>query len=317
MKQLIKILLLCAVLQACGQIKKTKGQEMYIITPENFVEEITKQVKKYKSEPYFKLHTGSAQNCNYEILINEFPMYKSYSGFKDLTGTPINWGVLRAGLQRVKVKVFPLKDGALLSKQTNMFFKLVEVDHTTNQFEEKNILSFVLPSDADGNFLGAGLPCFEKELTFHAVVPYELTGWSESQDLSKLDQEELKDKVLDFYNKRGKADELKNVNAKLDANFKSYMEYSIAEYFPKEEIEGIVLDLKNFVKYGKRFELTKPYAMKLYGDNRLVILEVLSGEYRGKGAHSLFVQFGEKFGYNRSTYYLHMPKGSKELKIIR
>ncbi|MBL4747108.1 MAG: hypothetical protein JKY08_12210, partial [Flavobacteriaceae bacterium] len=127
--------------------------------------------------------------------------------------------ILKSGEQTVTIKVFPLKVGEMLTKETNAYFKLVEVDNTTNHMDEKTITSLVLPSDTDGNFTGAGFSYFEKTITFNATVPYELTGWSESQDLSKLDQEKLQKMVSSFYKKHGALDVGKKINKKLNSIF--------------------------------------------------------------------------------------------------
>ncbi len=317
MKQLIRVILLCIMVQACGQTYNKMERDKNMITANNFVEETEKHVKHFEKEPYYKMHTGSPQDCNYEISVNDLPVYKSYSGFKDLTGTPINEAILKSGEQRITIKIFPPEKDSILSKQANMYFRLVEVDHMTSQFEEKNILSFVLPSDDDGDFSGAGLPYFEKELVFNASVPYEVKGWSESQNLSKLDQDKLKEKVIGFYKKTGVEEVKKNIDFLFNAMHKKQVERAISNYTSKEDLAVMINEMKRYVKYAKRFELTEPYTMKLYGNNRLVILEVLIGEYKGDGAHSLFVQKGEESGFNRDTYYLHIPKGKTALEIIR
>ena len=317
MKQLIRVILLCIMVQACGQTENKTENLMEVDKIRKYKIEWISSIKKYKKEPYYKIHTGSPQYCNYEILVNDLPVHTSYSGFKDLTGTPINRAILKSGEQRITIKIFPPEKDSILSKQANMYFKLVEVDHMTNQFEEKKILSFVLPSDDDGNFVGAGLPYFEKTIVFNATILYELTGWSESEDLSKLNKEVLKEMVLDFYKKRGDIQLAKDYAQDFSLSFNKFKETGISNYEIANEFEGILHEVKRFSEYGKRFKLTEPCTMKLYGDNRLAILEILIGENKGDAAYSLFVEKGEQSGYNTITFYLHIPKGKTALEIIR
>ena len=315
-KRYLKIIFILTLFHACAQEKKATST-MNEITEDNFREKLIEEVKHYDIEPFYKIHSKGI-NCDYEILVNDLDVYKSYDGYSDFTGTQINYGILKSGEQRVTIKVFPLKVGEMLTKETNAYFKVVEVDNTTNHLDEKTITSLVLPSDADGNFAGAGLPYFEKTITFNATVPYELVGWSESKDLSKLDEKKLQKMVTSFYIKHGELDVAKKINKILNLSFSREREIAITMYTDKKTLENDILKVyQKTAEYAIRFEFTTPYKMNLYGNNRLVRLDVISGERKGKGAYSLFSRAGTNEGYSYAGFYLHIPKGKTELEIIR
>ena len=318
MKGIIRMILMSYMFVACGQQKNEKMEE---VTFDNLSSILKREIKHYDVEPFYKIHSKGI-NCDYELLVNDFPVYKSYDGFSDFTGTPINEAILKSGKQTVTIKVFPLKEGTLLSKETNAYFKLVEVDNTTNHLDEKTITSLVLPSDADGNFTGAGLPYFEKTITFNATVPYELTGWSESQDLFEIDEDKLKQMTLDFYSQFGDLWVNKQKNILTQQYFAYMMEVEQSFYnMPSRFNQYWYKEIGVILQYPRKI-IQLPlgdYVMKLYGNNRLVILETLIPRYKGESSFLITnEQSQERNGKATAVpFYLHIPKGKTALEIIR
>ena len=74
MKKAIIYLTLIASIIACSQKKE---KPMSDITANNIVEKITNQVKHYPKEPFYYFYVGNSL-CTYEILVNDFPIQKSF-----------------------------------------------------------------------------------------------------------------------------------------------------------------------------------------------------------------------------------------------
>ena len=313
-KRYLKIIFILTLFHACAQEKKAMSI-MDEITLDNIVEKWRNNIKHYDVEPFYKIHSKGI-NCDYEILVNDFPLYKSYDGYSDFTGTQINLAILKSGEQTVTIKVFPLKVGEMLTKETNAYFKLVEVDNTTNHMDEKTITSLVLPSDTDGNFTGAGLPYFEKTITFNATVPYELTGWSNSQDLSKLDQEKLQKRVKNILIREANYFINKN-NLLFRSFFEQFKEINQSEYKSNSNLKKALDELKTLLNYASSFNIPKNVMLKLYCNNRVVTLEYINGKRRGKSFFDINMEKGDMKGVSTSFIYFHIPKGKTELEIIR
>ena len=134
--------------------------------------------------------------------------------FGRLNGTisgsiPINRFILKTRWQTWSIRVYPewkdrsyfdtngISEGALVELQINKYKPNgdVEILYESEKFERKQP-----EGDYDAKFPDAGKPYVEYKGKFYAEVLYELEGWSNSQDLSKEDKDELFEELLKEYN---------------------------------------------------------------------------------------------------------------------
>ncbi len=277
---------------------------------------------------------GYQSGCFYEIYINDVLVFKHYENVGLMNhATPINDMILKSGTQKVTVKLFPLgkiDDQEFTTIDADARFRLKIYKRDKKQPYEalgydvvKEYFAPTVSGERGGAFLNAGIPYYEETFTFEAKVPYELKGWSESQVLTELDQKELEQGILDFYNEYDdviqKQDEkkwvemvrkreleyLKSVhyNDFKNSKIKSRIDYFIS-VFDSDFVEEFPLDI---------------YKIKLEGNGKLAVLK--STERKGKAAYSFGVKIERNGKYRkvrRSKHlYLHKPKGSNKLEIIR
>ncbi|GEM_PF-669468 len=147
-------------------------------------------------------------------------------------------------------------------------------------------------------------------------LPYKLKGWSESEDLSKMDKKDLEKEVLTKYNEfskmlnEGKIDEYlnlgKNKNYELDICTYTTAEQSRIDY-EENRSKMLKLCVNNMQPFNN-------YIMKLYANGRLVSLEIPDGKYRSWSALMSKTPKGRVTSW---ALKLHKPKGSKDFEIIR
>src|SRR5690554_5093662 len=160
---------------------------------------------------------------NFEVLINDFPVQKFYRPATGAISTsiPINTAILKPGKQTWKIKVYPSlthkvdENGEIIASMPDtaiskggrieMNIEGIYYDENGNIVkEDHNIVSFEAPLREDPEtgrmiLVDAGKPYVEYSGTFEAKVPYQLEGWSEGQDLTQLDTDDLEEKVVKVY----------------------------------------------------------------------------------------------------------------------
>lgn len=163
----------------------------------------------------------------------------------------------------------------------------------------------------------AGKPYVEYSGVFKAKVPYQLEGWLEGQNLTKMDKDELLEKVLKAYKKQGDLIDGGKLIESAKAEKQSIKEESQALFFTKEDNEEY---LETFVESRghKNIEIIplEYYELKIYGNGKIV---TLIDKFDGKSALFGSSFDGEEEGYTHYTfyYYFYLPEEESELKIIR
>ena len=137
----------------------------------------------------------------------------------------------------------------------------------------------------------------------------------QGKDLSKLDEDELKEKVVAKFEYLRNLINNGNVDGFMEENAVGYEEFVITNYYQKkwnefdDNIRELIDDQKGFMLP------LENYKMKIYGNGKLVTLERVDESYLGDSA-LLSVDENENTLYT-NYISLYMPKGSNELKPIR
>lgn len=315
-------------LWACGQNKKNTSN-----MKNRPIEQLYSNVKQlnYDSMPQYFIEAHQS-GCYYEVYINGILNDTRYINAGTMNNAiPINDNILKSGPQKVTIKLFPLgeidgKEYPTLTERTRFTLEIFKRDKATpwEGLDYDVVHNYFAPTttgEEAGPFAHANEPMYEDTFTFNAEVPYELTGWSESQVIEG--QEGIEQEVLDFYKEY--ADVIQNqdeekwvqmVETKELEYFKSvFYNDKLSEKFKKRINE---LSLPFDSKFKKRFPLD-PYDMIFGGDGKVVTLKStveLGGSAFSYGVEE--IENGDSFKFREYTYiYLHKPKGSNKLEIIR
>ncbi len=314
MNKLFFLLPFFIMFSSCGQQKKAKNNNT--TTMENYT---------YKTNKRTVYGMDLAIPGPHELYINDIRARKENETGMHNTFVPINPYVLKSGTYSFRLKLFPepddLEKGGL-QPSTLQFLKVAlssyEKTGTKEQAASYKILQHYPVAKID-----APIPYYEITGEFTVELPYELEGWSNGQDLSKLDQKELQKKVVAYYEKvrtimnNGDADTWMNIIKKRN------LETDIFDYIPQNEIEeDEKTDYEGIKNENKNNMLPlEDYSLFIYADGKLVTLERNpTTKFEGhdvniKGWNPLITNdHGAIFS---SSILLYLPKGSDEFVIIR
>jgi len=304
--RLSKALAYCFVLiglHACGQTKPTKAM----------IEELL-SVKRYEQRPEYRLEI-SGMNCNWEIEVNDMP-YDSYvKNQGGISGDlPLNPRILSSGVQKIKLKVFPLSGEKLLSIYSTLRLVLFYYNDNKNYngtMQELN--NYSLPADSVKN-----RSYFEYEYSFDAKVPYTQRGWVRSKDLSKV--LDIKQKVISKLNTLGKLIEKRDDNGllkeELEKRKNQYECFYATDSSIRQDIEdGISNDFTGM--YATEFIPSETGELVFFADNRVVGMR-----QKNWTSYLYGIQINGVDSLNKPTqlsyqFLFHMPEGTDELKVIR
>ncbi|MFV0541235.1 MAG: hypothetical protein ACK5MZ_08370 [Aestuariibaculum sp.] len=332
MKKIILLSLLIS-LNSCAQPKKSintnNTEQLYTKINE---ESTVKKLDNYNKTAQYNVWV-SANNCSWQLLINDTPIYSdNAAGGVNNVSFEINSSILKSGEQNIKVILYPARKVEekgyydVLNPNTFMQFSITKDINDEGDFE--TILEYdgeLIEVKGNKQFSKPGLPMYVIEKKFHAKVPYELEGWSNSKQLDKENQKELEKEVVAYFemlwnlfNKKDK----EQINKLLD---KKDSEIFTAWQFDEEEKEEqkksflTNMDNPTFIMRPLEKEM---YKMVYYGGGKLVGLECTAQTYRGKSAlYSIYLkELSDGRKKRRKTHYpilLHKPEGSDKLEVIR
>ena len=276
--------------------------------------------------------------CNYEVLINDMPV-DNYFGPANgaMSGSsPINTSILKAGLQTWKIRVYPEHTREVIEGKVAMIPEtsiskgvIVEMTIEGVRFLENGnieklgkVLEFEAETEIDSIttkrvFKDADKPYIEYKGTFRAEVPYELTGWSKSQDLKKQDSNKIKEEVLKAYEEASNLIEDKMIEKFENKVLNKEKEVAQALFFNKKNSDEISnFYLKSFTNESLKMLPIENYKVIYYGNGKVVCLKRI--DY--KGDFALASVYTNEKGEDRMinyNYLLHKPEGSDKLEVIR
>lgn len=301
------------ILNSCQSQEKIQHKGM---STEERLKYIETKINKFEKEPLYQIKVKT-NNC-YQILINDFPVYTHFDKASGKVGFNINTAILKSGKQNLEIRVFPSYKNKEEQNQylSNDDFFSLEIEQTQwnkdgSLEKPKSILSYEKPEKDYSNS-----KVYIEKIIFQATVPYQLEGWTESKDLSKI--KDIDDDVVAFYKKTIAAFENKEFDFFNTLYLKADTEWYQSEYFKKNTIEKYQNAL-----YKNKFESLfvyplKNYKISFYCDNKVIRLENLSGRNKGNSAFTYeYVNNSDMKVVEWNNLFLHIPKGKTELEIIR
>lgn len=328
------LLFVCFV--SCSQKKENTKDINMDITANNIVDKTVEQVKHYSKEPIYYLYASNSL-CVYEILVNDYPIHQNYK-YEQL-GTPIyiNQAILKSGQQKITYRLYPapaeFNGGSdVFDLDTRFGVKVCKQDlkikgsHEVIKEEKtpvKEIKVGAGENEKEIEFVAKGQKYYEHSFYFDAEVPYENEGWSNGEDLRKIDQDLLKKWVIKFYNLRKKTVEDNNKDALARQVFLGFKEQFIAEYQNRDYIKDAWNEFIS--KYDNPTYQLQPfenYKMVFFGDGRLVCLRQISTDVRLREQSAMWAKYKDAKGNTRASFqglYLYLPKGEsiEYIQMIR
>ena len=311
MKKLINVFLLSSFLFSCGQAQKTDKQ---IIQETMQAIEVPKQ---YKQEPFYYVGIYSA-NIRWELFVNDVQAFAHYQGKITSPIVPLNYRILGSGKQKITFRIYPSNGQAVLGKYASFRMRLFfNKNFRDKEDPEIHILNFELPYEQTKD-----LPYFEKSFEFEAEVPYQMTGWTKSKDLTKVP--DLEQKVVK------KIEELRTIleNKDTEAYFQAVMprskEQFICLYATQQEIENSFQeDSLTNGEISKLFDNIQilpitDYQIIIEPNNRIVKLRQKDKDDFSDGIKFKAIDKEDKHEINGCYLFsFHIPEGSDELEVIR
>ena len=238
----------------------------------------------------------------------------------------LNPYLLNNGTHTLKVRFFPLesnKDKLIHPKDIiadkevkwNLYFVKLKKDTADQLGYEGEIdyrgsaLRIVAPSSP--------VAVWEQEFKVEvSALPYHLKGWSEGEDFSKLDQKVLEKEAVSYFNHLRELLNSGKINEFMALNKTNDFETSVANYDSQEQYsqyhhENVELLSKKCVGNMRPID---NYKMKIYGNGKILRLEIPEGKYEH---WSVLMSDSKKHGKSSWGIMLYRPKGSKTFVIIR
>ncbi|AIZ42789.1 hypothetical protein M666_15135 [Cellulophaga baltica 18] len=301
------------------------------INSSNVVDYIASKVKVYDKNPVYAIRPLQ-NSCVYEILVNGYLIHKNYDLQKLGTPIPINAAILKSGTQTITYRLYPLEDLMVntygkgdtvhtLLKNTSMNIEIIKYEDIKTGTRIGDEILVVkhesLTKKGTREFIGSGLPYYEYTFTFEATVPYEIESWSNGQDLTKYDKEELEAVVLKKYAQIKKYYQENNVDKLIQLEFLNQsLRQDISDYKDKELIQEYYDNYINIVtKKDKRIQPLESYEMQFFGNNKIVtfrhpVISPRDPRLKGKSAfYFLTTLESGRIIVNFDTLFLYLPKG--------
>ncbi|MCD8418714.1 hypothetical protein J2Q11_13500 [Tenacibaculum finnmarkense genomovar finnmarkense] len=295
------------------------------ITINNVADKMWNDMPKYAIQPMYLLRINQ-EYCTYEVLVNDFPVYKNYDLGVNATGIKINKAILKSGEQTVTLRMYPIGNleqeaygdempyYKTLKGGSSMRIEVIKIPDWKNyDIAAEEIIKVVTTEGFDTNkFPGAGLPYYEFTFSFTAEVPYENEGWSNGIDLRKIDSTILKKKIWNYFKMYQRAYEEKDINKIVNIEYDNEVRVSSSEYEKKKDISGIWDEYKNDINIeDKEFQYLKDYELVFYGGGRIVTFKHSSHldiDSRLRGRSALYFLYDDQSRVCFLGLYLYMDK---------
>lgn len=243
------------------------------------------------------------------------------------TVVELNPYILKNGKHKIKIKVNPLfRSSETFIKSDNLNkIRIQFVSYIWNK-ETDDVSNYMTNINLPLTEVKESIPYFEQEWEVEIKdLSYELEGWSKGQDLSKMDQKELEQKVVHYYEK------LRNLMN--NGDFASYQ-----NLWTTAHKELLVFDYQTENSYNKAMEENgldfkkckntmiplEDYEMKLHAGGKMVSLErkTHTREFNNedpldiKGWSPLIRKYKVSGGASYGVK-LYLPVNSNDFVIIR
>ncbi len=256
------------------------------------------------THPYYMIDY-SASACMFEIRVNDYPVITMNIEGQIATMTPINFAILKSGLQSLSVKILPILGTLKLDPDADLKFniKLFDVANDfvfKNQFEEYQ-------SEKIGRT--KKLPILSHVSSFTAEVPYKSEAWQKGTNLKDI--KDLLPKLKKAYVEIGILINNKKYEAFKEKIAKREKYMSNSMYLSKQESDKRVnMLIKDFDSGFKVMPLSNEVILQIYSNSKVAAIKKPNGEsalylYNKETKEELMLDL---------TFYI--PEGKTEFEVI-
>ncbi|WP_316804293.1 hypothetical protein [Pedobacter nototheniae] len=299
------------------------------ITAENSSQNQIKAIKRYADEPLYYIYVNHEQ-CFFQVLINDIPVFHYFEDGGIMTPIILNNYINHSGKQIITYRLYPQTKRTygegfnILTPYTKFDVKLYVRNNadTANSFDkQKLLLTHHAATKADGkSFIGDGKDYYEYSFAFEAKVPFELKGWEESKDLSKIEPKVLLAKTEAAYQYYYNIIKNKQIETYYRLTFANTIAQIKSEYWDVDDIKEGENEDQAFLKDATfKLEPLENYKLQLYANGKVACLEQTSNDLRLKKESSIWGKSKNEKGGTEATFiklYLYIPKGKDTFEIL-
>ncbi|KPH13472.1 hypothetical protein AMQ68_07765 [Chryseobacterium sp. ERMR1:04] len=313
---LLKLALLgiCISFQSCAQNKNDNKKEM-------------KEIQYQKEGMKFNLEYEHS-DCSYEILVNDMPVMIHF-GLGERSGltVDINQYILKPGKQNITIRMFPSKNDEntfSLSLTANSFVKITldKVSLSSNPMDGWDAIA--KGEKYQWDVLDYQTPKIEKPVAYAEYktsfevdpkdITWKITGWADSQNLKN--DPNIRKEVDAFYEDFKKTLESGNQSKYVSMLQNSIYEEAASTPWDKNALPQITKNMTDYANEKRSFIYPcKNAELKFFGEGKVVTL--VCTDMLTFGYSPLISKSAKSMMPKAHTFYLHKPKGSDKLEIIR
>ncbi len=255
-------------------------------------------------KPFYKVKFSST-SCNFEIRINDIPLFTYQETGMISTQYPINHLILISGEQKLSCRVWPQADQDSLSIHSKLTTTILLQDATDDTKEPVEIFNSGTPE------FSKTTPLFEQESIFNAEVPYTLPGWYKSSKIKEKDS--LEKEVISFFKSVHSILKRKDYDTYRKIYDQKLLELDIALYSSSKET---VQEWNELIRYleASGMEIApfpNEYLLQFCGDQKVVSL--IQPDFEPV----LFLENKAEKTQYKIPLFLHKPRRFKSLEVIR
>ena len=306
-------------MQACGQTNKKEHQiEEKMVVKERKtdvdIKNIYQKVKRSDYNPRYLVDYSSV-DCTYKILINGVDAVIIVApGTVGGAVDPITPNILKSGKQKLKVIITPPRNQAwepqeFLTSHSSLKFTISHGEFGKDKMDDYEVVyEFESPKITKDD-----IPSLELDGEFYAEVPYVLEGWTNSKDLRKIPH--IEEKVVAVYNQYRTILENKDTLAYADMMYKKELEVAKGLFWDRQkDSEERWDDLVEVINAPGYYQPIENYELRFLADGKVVELRRNDGRNKGQ---TVIRRVDPNRIVRFQSLYLHMPKGSDQLEVIR
>ena len=258
------------------------------------------------------------------------PIFHYFEDGAVMTPIFLNRFINHSGKQTITYRLYPQTkraDGEAfqeLTEYTKLKMELYErnnADKLQSFDKQKLLLIHNSATKTDGKtFIAEGKDYYEFSFDFDAKVPYNLKGWENSKDLSKMDQKELLSKTEEAYQYYYNIIKNKKNDDYYRLTFSNLLAQSVTAFWKDIDLNEVKKeDEKLFNDSTIKLEPLVNYKICKYGNSKVVCLEQKSNDLRLQKESAIWGKnTNEKGGIEANFFklYLHIPKGKDTFEIL-
>lgn len=254
--------------------------------------------------PYYTIDF-SASACMFEIRVNDYPVIIMNIDGQVGTTIPINYAILKSGLQTISLTMLPLLGDTKLDSNAEVKFDIKLFD-VSNDFEFKDTFGTYQSEKVKDTTV---LPIIKYNASFTAEVPYVLNAWQEGLLLNDI--KNINQKLSKAYStisesiKSGNYDTFLKFIGKREGNMAQSMYLTNNEASARSS--ELIEDFKNGFKV---MPIALDSVLHICGNGKVVSFRKINGE----SALYLFNEETQEELMIDITFYI--PKGKTEFEVI-